>query len=383
MQQPDLNAHVQRTIDNEARFSQCRQQFFDSPLADTILRWCFPHQSRQAVQEQTNALRGTEDFQFAYVNPMLQRILRETSKGLSISGLEQLSSQRKYLFISNHRCIVTDAALVSLNLLSSGRGTCKVCVGDNLMGTPGVSELMLLLNGVVIQRSGALRDVYASARAVAAYLAQQIQEARYSIWLSQSPGRTKDGNDHTDPAIIKMLGLSGLRGRADFEQLHIVPVAISYEYEPCATDKVRETLLRRQHGSYTKAPDEDVAQIHASLVGDKGHIHLAFGEEIRLPDQPGGDVVQQVVDAIDAQMWRLYRSWDSNTMAQAELQGTACEVDKSYAQAFLQQIAQQVAELAAMGLPAAQARSELLQLYARPLQNARAAAASGTRAIAA
>jgi hypothetical protein len=243
-----LHSGTQCTVDSPSEFARYRDQFLASPLADTILRWCFPDLSRQAVVDRTHALGGTEGLQLAVVNPMLQRILRDTSQGLSISGLEQLPSDRKFLFISNHRCIVTDAALVSLNMLSSGRGTCKVCVGDNLMTTRGVSELMLLLNGVVIKRSGARRDVYANARHVAAYLARQIEEQRYSIWLSQSPGRTKDGNDHTDPSIIKMLGLAGARTRADFEKLHIVPVAISYEFEPCATQKVRETLLRREHG---------------------------------------------------------------------------------------------------------------------------------------
>src|ERR1035437_5459656 len=120
-----LNSTTLRTVDSPSEFSGCRDKFFASPLADTILGWCFPDLSRQAVVDQTHAFRGTEDFQFAYVNPMLQRILRETSQGLSISGLGQLPNDRKFLFISNHRCIVTDAALVSLNLLSSGRGTCK------------------------------------------------------------------------------------------------------------------------------------------------------------------------------------------------------------------------------------------------------------------
>ena len=373
---------MQRTLDSEAEFILCRQQFFDSPLADAVLPWCFPGQSRAAVEEQAQALHSTEDFQFAYVNPMLQRILAETSQGLSISGLEQLATDRKYLFISNHRCIVTDAALVSLSLLASGRGTCKVCVGDNLMATPGVSELMLLLNGVVIKRSGSLREVYAKALDAATYLAQQIEEQRYSVWLSQSPGRTKDGNDHTDPAIIKMLGLAGKRSRETFLKLHIVPVAISYEYEPCASEKVRETLLRQQHGAYQKTEGEDVRQIHASLVADKGHIHLAFGEEIQLPsslhapdatdvpDATDSDVVQQVVDCIDAQMERLYRNWDSNRVADAVLQDAAHGVDSAYAQAFLAKIAQQAAALGAMGLPVAAARTALLQLYARPLQNA-------------
>ncbi len=373
-----LNSVTRRTVDNPAEFADCRDQFFASPLADTILRWCFPDLSRQVVLEQTRAFRGTEDFQFAYVNPMLQRILGETSQGLSISGLDQLPTDRKFLFISNHRCIVTDAALVSLNMLSSGRGTCKVCVGDNLMATPGVSELMLLLNGVVIKRSGARRDVYANARHVAAYLARQIEEQRYSIWLSQSPGRTKDGNDRTDPAIIKMLGLAGARTRTDFERLHIVPVAISYEFEPCAIDKVRETLMRREQGKYHKAAGEDVAQIRDSLVTDKGHVHLAFGEEIRLSGPANGDVVQEVVEKIDTQIWSIYRAWDSNLVAHALLTRGTRDLDTPYAQEFLERIGNQVAELNAMGLPRALAREALLQMYAQPVFNARLAASSST-----
>lgn len=365
-----LNSTIQRTLDSPSEFARYRDQFFASPLADTILRWCFPDLSRQAVVDQTRAFRGTEDFQFAFVNPMLQRILRETSQGLSISGLEQLPSDRKFLFISNHRCIVTDAALVALNMLSSGRGTCKVCVGDNLMTTPGVSELMLLLNGVVIKRSGTRRDVYANASHVAAYLARQIEERRYSIWLSQSPGRTKDGNDHTDPSIIKMLGLAGARTRADFEKLNIVPVAISYEFEPCATHKVRETLLRREQGKYHKTAGEDVAQIRSSLVADKGHIHLAFGEEIRLEGAPSGDVVQEVVDKIDAQIWSIYHAWDSNRLAHALLTQGDWDLKTPYAQDFLGMIGNKVAELGAMGFPIAQSREALLQMYAQPVFNA-------------
>ncbi|HEY8905956.1 MAG TPA: 1-acyl-sn-glycerol-3-phosphate acyltransferase [Rhodoferax sp.] len=371
-----LNARTQRTLDNPAEFAACRDRFFTRPLSDTILRWCFPDLSRQAVIEQTNTFRGTEDFQFAYVNPMLQRILKETSQGLSISGLDQLPIDRKFLFISNHHCIVTDAALVSLNLLSSGRGTCKVCVGDNLMSNPGVAELMLLLNGVVIQRSGSHRDVYAKAQQVATYLARQIEEQHYSVWLSQSPGRTKDGNDHTDPAIIKMLGLAGHKTRADFEKLHIVPVAISYEFEPCATHKVRETLLRREHGKYHKAAGEDVTQIRDSVTTDKGHIHLAFGEEIRLDGPPDADVVQEVVDKIDAQIWKLYRCWESNLMAHALLTQGQRDQATAYAQNFLNLINQQVAELHAMGLASAPARDALLLLYAQPVVNAQRVAAS-------
>ncbi len=365
---------AQRTLDSAQEFAACRDQFFATPLADTVIPWCFPGQSRAQVREQTLAFRGTEDFQYAYVDPLLQRVLRDTAAGLHIAGLEQLDRERKYLFICNHRCIVTDAALVSLNLLSSGRGTCKVCVGDNLMASPGVAELMLLLNGVVIKRSGARRDVYAGAQQVAHYLARQIAEQRYSVWLSQSPGRTKDGNDHTDPAIIKMLALAGARSAADFAQLHIVPVAISYEYEPCAVAKVRETLLRRRHGNYQKAPGEDLAQIRASLVADKGRVQLAFGQELQLAELAPEHMVAQVVAQIDAQIWQLYRCWDSHHTADALLRQVPGALDSTYAQSFAAQIAHQAQQLAAMGLDRAEAQQALLQLYAQPLRNAQGSA---------
>ena len=366
---PHLNLTSLRTVDHPSEFAGCRDQFLTSPLASGLLRWCFPDLSRQTIVEQTQTLLCTEDFQFDYVQPMLQRVLRETSRGLSISGLDLLPTDRKFLFISNHRCIVTDAALVALNLLSSGRGTCKVCVGDNLMSTAGVSELMLLLNGVVIKRSGTRRDVYASAKQVSAYLARQIKEQRYSIWLSQSPGRTKDGNDRTDLAIIKMLGLAGAGTRAEFEKLHIVPVSISYEFEPCATYKVRETLIKREQGEYHKGPGEDLAQIHSSLAAPKGHVHLAFGEEIRLESCAGEDVVKEVADKIDAQIWRLYRSWESNQIAHAVLTQRSQDLDTPYARAFLGLIARQVTELETMGVQSAPARQTLLQLYAQPVFN--------------
>lgn len=373
MQPAHLNLTSLRTVDHPAEFAVCRDQFFTSPLATNLVRWCFPDFHRQAIVEQTRTLFRTEDFQVDYVQPMLQRVLRETSQGLSISGLDQLPTDRKFLFISNHRCIVTDAAIVALNLLASGRGTCKVCVGDNLMSTAGVAELMLLLNGVVIKRSGTRRDVYTSAKQVSTYLARQIEEQRYSIWLSQSPGRTKDGNDRTDPAIIKMLGLAGAGSRADYEKLHIVPVSISYEFEPCATNKVRETLQRREHGAYHKPAGEDIAQIHSSLTANKGRVHLAFGEEIRLDETAGEDAVKEVTAKIDAQIWRLYRTWESNQIAHAMLTQGSVDLHRPYAIAFLELIAGQVAQLTAMGLPSAAARDTLLRLYAQPVFNSQLA----------
>jgi hypothetical protein len=365
-----LNSTSQRTLDSSAEFAECRDRFFSSPLAEGVVRWSFPGSTREAVQQQVHSLCTTEEFQAAYVNPALQRILRQTSLGLSISGLEQLPPDRKFVFISNHRCIVTDAALVSLNLLASGRGTCKVCVGDNLMTVPGVTELMLLLNGVSIKRSGSRRDVYANAQHIAAYVAQQIAEQRYSVWLSQSPGRTKDGNDHTDPAIIKMLGLHGARSRADYEKLHIVPVAISYEYEPCGVQKVRETLLRQQNGSYQKQAGEDVGQIRDSLTLDKGHIHLAFGQELQLNGSTENDLVQDIVNKIDAQIWSNYRLWTSNHIAHALLTGGEWDFNTPYAQNFMRTLEGQIAELAASGLARTSARTALLQLYAQPVFNA-------------
>ncbi len=273
------------------------------------------------------------------------------------------------MFLSNHRCIVNDAALVSLNMLLSGRGTCKVCIGENLMEIPSVAELMLLVNGVVIKRSGAAREVFSAAQNVARYLAQQIADQRYSVWLAQRPGRTKDGDDRTDPAIIKMLSLGCGKTRIDFEKLHIVPVAISYEFEPCATDKVRETLMRREHGHYVKAPGEDLAQMRTGLLAEKGHIHLAFGEELALEEVPSEDIAQDIAAKVDQQIWQIYRTWPSNTIAHAMLYEQFDDLSSPYAQTFMAMIDKQVHALNATGIASEAARVALLQLYAQPVMN--------------
>lgn len=364
-----MNHSAPGTLDNASEFAVCRDRFFTSPAADSILTWCFPDLSRQAIAERANVLKNTEDFQHTIIGPVSKRILSETSLGLTISGLDRLPKDRKFLFLSNHRCIVSDAALVSLNMLFSGRGTCKVCIGENLMETPGVAELMLLVNGVVIKRSGSPRKVFSSAQNVAKYLTRQIADNRYSVWLSQRPGRTKDGDDRTDPAIIKMLSLGCGKTRVDFEKLHIVPVAIAYEFEPCATDKVRETLMRREHGHYSKAPGEDLAQMRTGLWAEKGRIHLAFGEELALEDATSEDIVQDIAAKIDQQIWQIYRVWPSNTIAHAMLHEQFDDLSSPYAQTFMAMIDKQVRELNAMGVASEAAREALLQLYAQPVIN--------------
>lgn len=365
-----LSLALPRTLDSTAEFSACLHRFLTTPVADAVLRWSFPHTARADILAQAQDIQTPEAFQHVYVNPLFARILAQTSQGLSISGLDALPRDRKFLFLSNHRCIVTDAALVSLNLLSSGRGTCKVCVGDNLMAAPGVAEMMLLLNGVSIMRSGSRREVYDNAKHVASYLAQQIREQRYSVWLSQSPGRTKDGNDRTAAAIVKMLGMQGQGLRVDYEALHIVPVTISYEHEPCLVHKVRENLLRQTSGRYDKLPGEDVVQIRDSLVNDKGRVHLAFGTELQLKDVADTDVVQAIVDQTDVQMASNYRCWGSNRIAHALLNGHPVDLQTPYARSFMDRVDEQLAQLEQMGLERQLARSELLQVLAQPVVNA-------------
>ncbi len=364
-----MNANVPYTLDNADEFAACCKRFFTSPVADPILSWCFPDLNRQAIAERANACNDTEDFQRAFVDPMSKRILNETSLGLTISGLERLPKDRKFLFLSNHRCIINDAALVSLTMLFSGRGTCKVCIGENLMETPGVAELMLLVNGVIIKRSGPAREVFSSAQSVAKYLLQQIADHRYSVWLAQRPGRTKDGDDRTDPAIIKMLSLGCGKTRTEFEKLHIVPVAISYEFEPCATDKVRETLMRREHGHYVKVPGEDLAQMRTGLLAEKGHIHLAFGEELVLEESASEYIAQDIAAKVDQQIWQNYRTWPSNTIAHAILYEQFDNLSSPYAQTFMAMIDKQVHALSATGIASEAAREALLRLYAQPVIN--------------
>ena len=264
----------------DSELPDAMQRIADWELFPQIMRFIYPDMAVEEARRRLLGTRSVHQFQATFMNDAIRRIVKETTDGFSFSGLHHLRRGVPYLFISNHRDITLDAFLLQ-HLLMEHRGTTShIVFGQNLLSIP-IMEVLFRSNKLIrMERGGTPRAFYNSLHHLSDYLNHLVAEEHQSVWIAQKNGRAKDGNDTTAPAMIKMLTLGG---KGDPMQtlagLHIVPLSISYEWDPCDVMKANE-LMQSQHGSYTKAPDEDLRSVVSGIIGPKGHVHLTAGVDL-------------------------------------------------------------------------------------------------------
>ena len=252
----------------------------------------------------------------------MDRMIERATGGFSVSGLEQLDPVQPYLYMSNHRDIAMDPAFTNYALHRNGYETVRIAIGDNLLTTPWVSDLMRLNKSFIVKRSvSGPRELLAASKNLANYIQHSLLQEHAPIWIAQREGRAKDGLDRTEPAIIKMLSLSRDKRQQEFgdhvQRLGIVPVAISYELDPCDAMKARELYQLASQGSYEKGAQEDVASIAQGIAGEKGRVHVSFGS----PLGAGLDTPVAVAAEVDRQIISGYCLHPTNLFAYRSLYG--------------------------------------------------------------
>ncbi|MGG2399029.1 1-acyl-sn-glycerol-3-phosphate acyltransferase [Pseudomonas sp. SH1-B] len=255
----------------------------------------------------------------AKIEPYIDRTIEHASDGISYSGLEHLQSGKPYLYLANHRDIVMDPAFVNYAVFHAKLQTPRIAIGDNLLQRPFVSDLMRLNKSFIVHRSiSGRREKLAAYQLLSAYINHSIREDGESIWIAQAEGRAKDGDDRTDSAILKMFHMS--RKDESFaeviDSLNLIPVSISYEYDPCDLAKARELSIRAATGSYTKAAGEDDTSIALGITGYKGRVHLHFS-----PPAVGLEDTKQLAQALDRQILGQYRLFPVHYLAYAMWEG--------------------------------------------------------------
>ncbi|WP_293894875.1 MULTISPECIES: 1-acyl-sn-glycerol-3-phosphate acyltransferase [unclassified Sphaerochaeta] len=252
----------------------------------------------------------------------LPAIIQKSMHAFTYSGTEHTKKDTSYLFMSNHRDIVLDCALIDMALLQGDRMLCEMAIGDNLLTNQFITDLFKLNGGVTVKRTLPMREKYLESIRLSSYFVELITEENKSIWVAQKSGRAKDGLDVTTPAIIKMLHLSqkskGRRFSDVVNSCRIVPVAVSYEYDPCDLLKAGEEVARIKSGEHTKKRYEDLISISRGMKGYKGNVHIAFGK----PLQGDFENSDQVARLIDRQIHQLYKLWPTNLFAYDYLEGT-------------------------------------------------------------
>lgn len=256
-----------------------------------------------ALKRQIASIKNVHDFQTIVANYM-ERMIKTTTTNVEYRGIEKLDKNTGYLFLSNHRDIAMDPAFVNYGLYLAGLNTVRIAIGDNLLRRPFVSDLMRLNKSFIVKRSAnGIREMMAAFGQLSAYISTSLMQDQANIWIAQKEGRAKDGLDQTDPAIIKMFYMSQKKGKVPFAQamanLKIVPVSISYEYDPCAFDKANELHQKSTTGNYQKAEFEDIDSIKNGIVGQKGKVVVTFGDVIKdnfdTPDDFVAEVDRQII----------------------------------------------------------------------------------------
>jgi 1-acyl-sn-glycerol-3-phosphate acyltransferase len=271
---------------------------FFAPRLARWVPWAARQLASRSIQRRTAGLDNIRDLQL-WLSEYMARVIRDTISGLTVDGLQQLPSGRPYLFISNHRDIVMDSALLNYLLHQAGHRTARVAVGDNLLSEPYAADLMRLNKSFVIERSvSGTKAVFRAVSRTSNYIRHSLEEGE-SVWIAQREGRAKDGFDRTDPALLKMLSLAYRKEVGGYPELlrrvSLVPVSVTYELDPCDLRKAHELYVAEHDGGYAKQPGEDLASMVDGITGYKARVHI----HVAAPLQGGFEDPEAMADALD------------------------------------------------------------------------------------
>lgn len=278
--------------------------------------------------------KKVSQFQIGFMFDAINAIVRKTTDGFTCEGLEQLVPGKGYLFVSNHRDILLDAALLQIALYNKGLDCSEITFGDNLMQPGIVSDFGKSNRMFKVVRSGTTKDFYQTSLHLSSYIRYVINQRKTSVWIAQRNGRTKDGNDKTSQTVLKMFSLSGGRNIGlNFSELNIVPLAVSYEWETCITQKVRELYLSQEH-PYIKEKGEDFRSIMEGILSPKGRVHIQVckpitAAELKIADEMDrNEALSYLASLIDSRIYSNYRLFCNNYIAYDMLYNTFKFTDK-------------------------------------------------------
>ena len=318
----DLTEYMDIAPFNDEEASAALTRLSNHPNTKWISKRIFPDQPDTLLGEILRNIHTVDEFQSIVMTKAIQWVIDHSVTQFTYDGLENLTSiEGKYLAMSNHRDIILDPAFLQLILLKNGLPDTQICVGDNLLKQKSV-ELLIRSNRMIkVIRGISARELYLSSQLLSKYIREVITSGTSSVWIAQRQGRTKDGVDTTEQGLLKMFDMSGTKDfTQNFKELNIIPISISYEYEPCDILKAREILISRTQ-KYVKTETEDLESIIQGIMQKKGNVHIHFGkpltdeeiEKASLCDK--NDRYQSIRHAMDVRIIDGYKLWKTNYMA--------------------------------------------------------------------
>jgi hypothetical protein len=294
------------------------------PMMKAMMDFTFPEMEDEVWKEQLSRTHSIRDFQVNFVYQSIQRVLERSSEGLTTSGFEKLEPNTSFLFISNHRDIILDTSLLNVSLIDHGLVMTASAIGDNLVQKDFLLKLSKLNRNFLVQRGLSPRELLQSSKLMSEYMYHLLSKENRSVWIAQREGRTKDGNDATHQGVLKMIAMASDEAKSMnfFKKLKIVPVSISYEYDPTDALKMPHLLALSKDEVYIKEKNEDFITLLSGIIGQKKRIHIHVGdvleneyEKIIAENNNNNKQIQALAQVIDDSILQSYKLWPTNFIA--------------------------------------------------------------------
>lgn len=358
-------------------------EVFDRLLANEqfkqVLAYLYPQVPFEMIAKKLKACKTNLEFQLAFAYDFVKGLLKKAATGCEMD-CTAIDSSRRYTFISNHRDIVLDSAILDVLLVDNKfTTTCEIAIGDNLLSLPWVKDLVRVNKAFIVERALSMRQMLMSSKRLSDYMHFAVKEKNENIWIAQREGRAKDSNDRTQKSILQMMSMGGEGSIIErLMQLHLVPLSISYEYDPCDYLKAKEFQQKRDNAEWKKGPTDDLVSMQTGIFGFKGHVHYHAapcldGYLAQMdPETPKQDIYNKVAAFIDKQIHANYMLYPGNYVALDLLEETSAHADK-YTEAekatFEQYIAGQLQKIDLPNKDEAFLRERMLTMYANPVRN--------------
>ena len=308
----------------DAEVNQAILSAINHPMMKALMNFAYENVDDSVWKEQLKRTHSIRDFQINFAYKAVKKVLEKSSDGLSTSGFEKLEPNTSYLFISNHRDIILDTSLLNVCLHEHGLVMTASAIGDNLVKKDFLKTLSKLNRNFLVQRGLPPRELLESSKLMSEYIGQLLLRENRSVWIAQREGRTKDGNDATHSGVLKMLAMaSGEATMLDyFKKLKIVPVSISYEYDPTDALKMPQLMAEANAEKYIKDKNEDFITLLSGIIGQKKRIHIHVGEvltneidKIACEFDNTNKQIQALAQVIDDAILQTYKLWPTNYIA--------------------------------------------------------------------
>ena len=345
----------------------------------SVLQSLFPNQSLPLLEKQLSSYTSILEFQKKFIHGLVTQLIQKTGNGLTLDISALTNKGLPYTYISNHRDIILDSALLDILLIDAEfPQTVEIAIGDNLLVYPWIKHLVRLNKAFIVQRSLSLREMLAASKLMSRYMHFVITQKKNPIWIAQREGRAKDGNDRTQEAVLKMIAMGG-EGTATerLMAMHIVPLSISYEFDPCDFLKAKEFQMKRDNPAYKKTRADDLINMQTGLFGYKGRVHYACAPCIDdwIATREGlsnAEFFAATARRLDEEIYRNYRLYPNNFVA-LDLLNNGKDYISHYSgedkAQFEQYLRQQIDKIDLPNKDEAFLRERLLKMYANPAKN--------------